>query len=176
MIAKITAPDLARDCGSAALQMAAHREYKTEIDARQEAFDRFVNTGKALITDGHFLADEIQDKVDTLTQRRQLLLESFKRREDIYEQNMDALLFERDAAQLESWLESRRKLLAQEELGNSITEVEELIRHHEDFAKTLDAQDPKAEALKRSTLVSNFFFFLIQFVHFYCNLNLKKMI
>jgi spectrin beta len=52
-------------------------------------------------------------------------------------------------------LESREKILAHEELGSSISEVEELIRRHEDFTKTLDAQDQKAEALKRITLVRN---------------------
>ena len=68
MIAKITAPDLARDVTSAELQLAAHKEYKAEIDARKEAFDRFVLTGNGLIADGHFLADEIQDKVYRIDQ------------------------------------------------------------------------------------------------------------
>lgn len=134
--------------------MAGHREYQKEIEARKEPFDRFVQMGEALIGRGHFLAEEIQDKVTTLTQRRHQLLETWQRREEIYLRNMDALLFERDAAQLESWLESREKLLAHENLGSSISEVEELIRRHEDFTKTLDAQDQKAEALKRITLVN----------------------
>lgn len=153
MIAKITAPELARDSASAALQLAGHRECQTEIEARKEPFDCFVHMGEALIGKGHFMAEEIHDKVTTLTQRRQQLLETWQRREEIYLQNMDALLFERDASQLESWLQSREKLLAHEELGSSIPEVEELIRRHDDFAKTLDAQDQKAEALKRITLV-----------------------
>ncbi|XP_046630760.1 spectrin beta chain, non-erythrocytic 1-like isoform X4 [Daphnia pulicaria] len=157
MIAKITAPELARECASAALQLAGHREYQTEIEARKEPFDRFVHMGEALIGKGHFMAEEIQDKVMTLTQRRHQLLETWQRREEIYLRNMDALLFERDASQLESWLESREKILAHEELGSSISEVEELIRRHEDFAKTLDAQDQKAEALKRITLLEKAF-------------------
>ena len=160
MIAKITAPDLARDVTSAELQLAAHKEYKAEIDARKEAFERFIHTGNGLIADGHFLADEIQDKVQTLTQRRELLIESGKRREDIYLQNLDALYFERDAAQLELWLISREKLLVPDNLGSSILEVEDLIRRHEDFEKTLEAQDDKATALKRTTLVKIDFYFL----------------
>ena len=54
MIAKITAPDLARDVTSAELQLAAHKEYKAEIDARKEAFERFIRTGNGLIADGKF--------------------------------------------------------------------------------------------------------------------------
>lgn len=153
MVAKITAPELARDSASAGLQLAGHREYQTEIKARKEPFERFVSTGEAFISNGHFMSEEIHEKIMTLTQRRHQLLETWQRREEIYLRNMDALLFERDAAQLESWLESREKLLAHEELGSSIAEVEELIRRHEDFTKTLDAQDQKAEALKRITLV-----------------------
>lgn len=161
MIAKITAPELARDATSAALQLATHKEYQAEIDARKEVSDRFVKTGECLIVDGHFMADEIQDKISTLTQRRKLLLETSQRREEIYLQNLDALLFERDASQLETWLKSREKLLAPEELGSSLTEVEELIRRHEDFEKTLEAQDQKAEALKRITLVTLQFYVLL---------------
>lgn len=153
MIAKITAPDLARDSTSAALQVAAHREYYTEIDGRKGAFDKFIKTGRALIADGHFMSEEIEDKILTLTQRHELLLSSGQRREDIYQQNLDALNFERDAAVLEAWLESRDKILKDDNVGISIAEVEELIRRHEDFEKTLDAQDEKAEALKRITMV-----------------------
>lgn len=175
MIAKITAPDLARDCVSAAQQVAAHREYYAEIDGRKGAFDKFIKTGRALIADGHFMADEIEDKILTLSQRHELLLSSGQRREDIYQQNVDALNFERDAAQLESWLISREKLLAHDQVGGSIAEVEELIRRHEDFEKTLDAQNEKAEALKRITLVCGHvisipsFRFLVSFLLIFCN-------
>lgn len=156
MIAKITAPDLARDLASASQQIATNREYYAEIDARKGAFDKFIQTGRALIADGHFMADEIEDKILTLTQRHDQLLSSGQRREDIYQQNVDALEFERDAAQLESWLKSREKLLADDIVGDSIAEVEELIRRHEDFEKTLEAQKDMAEALKRTTMASRF--------------------
>ncbi|EFX81309.1 hypothetical protein DAPPUDRAFT_242481 [Daphnia pulex] len=151
MIAKITAPELARECASAALQLAGHREYQTEIEARKEPFDGFVHMGEALIGKGHFMAEEIQDKVMTLTQRRHQLLETWQRREEIYLRNTDALLFERDSSSLPI---SNR---AHEELGSSISEVEDLIRRHEDFAITLDAQDKKAEASKRITLLEKAF-------------------
>ncbi len=43
--------------------------------------------------DGHFMVDEIREKITALTQRRKLLLETSQRREEIYLQNLDALLF-----------------------------------------------------------------------------------
>ena len=154
MIAKITAPELARDLPSAVQQVAAHREYYAEIDGRKGAFDKFIKTGRALIADGHFMAEEIEDKIQALTQRHEQLLSSGQRREDIYQQNVDALSFERDAAQLESWLAAREKFLADDHVGDSIAEVEDLIRRHEDFEKILEAQNEMAEALKRTTMAS----------------------
>lgn len=45
-------------------------------------------------------------------------------------------------------------MLHDEKLGDSIHQVEELIRKHEDFEKTIEAQEEKCNALKRITLVS----------------------
>jgi hypothetical protein len=97
MIDKMTAPELARERANIALQLAGHREYQTEIEARKELFDLFIHMGEALIGKRYFMAEEIQEKVMILTQRRHQLLETLQRKEEIYLWNMDTLLFERDA-------------------------------------------------------------------------------
>ena len=38
-------------------------------------------------------------------------------------------------------------------VGTSITEVEELIRRHDDFLKTIESQEDKFDALRRTTRV-----------------------
>lgn len=45
-------------------------------------------------------------------------------------------------------------MLHDEKLGDSINQVEELIRKHDDFEKTIEAQEEKCNALKRITLVN----------------------
>lgn len=59
---------------------------------------------------------------------------------------------------MEKWISSREAMLQDEKLGDSIHQVEELIRKHEDFEKTIEAQEEKCNALKRITLVSFCFF------------------
>lgn len=59
---------------------------------------------------------------------------------------------------MEKWICSREAMLQDEKLGDSIHQVEELIRKHEDFEKTIDAQEEKCIALKRVTLVSHLYF------------------
>jgi uncharacterized protein YoxC len=154
MIAKVTAPELARDLASAELQLSTHEEYTSEVEVRIEAINRFIRTGNDLIANGHFLAEDIQDKVHTISQRLEVLQSSSKRRKEIYEQNLDAQKFEQEASQLEAWIQTREKLLQPDELGASIAEVEEFIRRHEDFQKTIEAQEENANGLRRITLVS----------------------
>ena len=55
--------------------------------------------------------------------------------------------------QLEAWLASREAMLEGAELGDSVDAVEELIRKHEDFEKTILAQGEKFKAIQRLTLV-----------------------
>jgi hypothetical protein len=55
--------------------------------------------------------------------------------------------------QLESWLVAREAMLAQAEMGDSVDAVDELIRKHEDFEKTVIAQGEKFRNIQRLTMV-----------------------
>jgi anti-sigma-K factor RskA len=63
-------------------------------------------------------------------------------------------MFKRDAEMCDAWLSAREPVLHDPDLGESIPEVEELIRKHEDFEKTVEAQEEKFAALKRITMVT----------------------
>lgn len=53
----------------------------------------------------------------------------------------------------ETWIESREAVVKDDEMGESIPEVEELIRRHEDFLKAIDAQEDKLDPIRRITMV-----------------------
>ena len=55
--------------------------------------------------------------------------------------------------QLEAWLSGREGVLKDENVGDSIDAVEELLRKHGDFEKLVYAQEDKFNAIKRKTLV-----------------------
>lgn len=63
-------------------------------------------------------------------------------------------LFLRDTHVFEAWIESRESVVKDDQMGDSINEVEELIRCHDDFLKTIDAQEDKLDPIKRFTMVS----------------------
>ena len=66
-------------------------------------------------------------------------------------------VFKRDADLLENWLISRETLMHEGKLGETIAQVEDLIRKHEDFEKTVQAQEEKFNALQRVTMVGTQF-------------------
>ncbi|KAK2588759.1 hypothetical protein KPH14_001641 [Odynerus spinipes] len=157
MVAKVTAPELARDVPGAEALISRHNEYKTEMDTRKEAFEKFYKIGQELIEQGHFLGKEIEEKISVLRLRKQILVDTWEQRRLIYEQNLDTQLFKRDAETLENWIVSREPMLNDGKLGESIPQVEELIRKHEDFEKTIEAQEERFNALKRITMLEKAF-------------------
>ncbi|XP_031782461.2 spectrin beta chain, non-erythrocytic 1 isoform X3 [Nasonia vitripennis] len=157
MVAKVTAPELARDVPGAEALISRHNEYRAEIDTHDDAFSKFYKTGQALVQQGHFLAKEIQEKVSVLRQRSQILEETWEQRKLIYEQNLDTQTFKRDAETLENWIASREPMLRDEQYGESIPQVEELIMKHQDFEKTIEAQEEKFNAIKRITMLEKAF-------------------
>uniref|UniRef100_A0A2R5L953 Putative spectrin beta chain non-erythrocytic 5 isoform x6 n=1 Tax=Ornithodoros turicata TaxID=34597 RepID=A0A2R5L953_9ACAR len=156
-MARITSDDLARDVAGAEALLARHRETRGEIDGRAESFSRFVATGEAIIASGHFMSDEVRDRIQRLTELRDLLLLTWERRNVIYVQSHDLQLFLRDAEQLEAWLSSRETLLRDGDFGDSIASVEELIRKHDDFMKTVEAQEERFNTIKRITKLEEAF-------------------
>ncbi|XP_066591797.1 spectrin beta chain, non-erythrocytic 5 isoform X2 [Prorops nasuta] len=157
MIAKVTAPELATDVQGAEALISRHKEYKAEIDTHKDMFDKFYETGDKLIKQGHFLAKEIEDKISVLQQRQQILNDTWEQRKIIYEQNLDTQLFKREAETLENWIISREPMLHDGKLGDSIPQVEDLIRKHEDFEKTIEAQEERFTALRRITMLEQAF-------------------
>lgn len=59
MMAIIMAEEIARDLPSAELMMTRCKEHKAEIDSRQDAVNKFLDTGKVMIENGHFLSEEV---------------------------------------------------------------------------------------------------------------------
>lgn len=157
MLAKITAPDLAKDVSGAEMLITKIKEHQTEVESRHDAFEKFYKDGQKLIDQKHFLSNEVQDKIAILEQRKSLLDATLVRRKELYELNIDTQQFLREAEILENWLISREIQLKDVKLGDSITQVEDLIRKHDDFEKTVAAQEEKFVGLKRITLLEKLF-------------------
>ncbi|KAK3088368.1 hypothetical protein FSP39_018301 [Pinctada imbricata] len=147
MKAIISADDLAKDVAGAEALVERHGEHKGEIDAREDSFKSTTEAGQRLVNANHYAADEIRDKLSTLSSEKTSLLELWEERKILYDQCMDLQLFYRDMEHADAWMTKQEAFLANEDLGDSLDSVEALIKKHEDFEKSLAAQDEKIKML-----------------------------
>ncbi|KPJ18807.1 Spectrin beta chain, brain 4 [Papilio machaon] len=155
MIARVTAPELAADVAGGERLLARHRDMRAEIDAKEDAFHTLYSDGEKLVREGHFMANEIEERVSTLRSRQGALEAAWRARATVYERHLDALIFLRDADSLEHWILTRMPLVRDGKYGNSVAQTEELINRHRDLEETIESQKDKFNALKRITLVNN---------------------
>ncbi|XP_037798638.1 spectrin alpha chain-like isoform X2 [Penaeus monodon] len=147
MRAIISADELAKDVAGAEALLERHQEHKGEIDAREDSFKSTHAAGEMLVEKDHHAATEVKEKLSTLTQEKAALLALWEERRILYEQCMDLQLFYRDTEQADTWMAKQEAFLENEDLGDSIDSVEALIKKHEDFEKSLAAQEEKIKAL-----------------------------
>lgn len=147
MKAVISADELAKDVAGAEALLERHQEHKGEIDAREDSFKQTTESGRNLLEREHYAAAEIQEKLAALENDKSSLLSLWEDRRILYEQCMDLQLFYRDTEQADTWMAKQEAFLANEDLGDSLDSVEALIKKHEDFEKSLAAQEEKIKAL-----------------------------
>ncbi|XP_067134094.1 spectrin alpha chain-like isoform X2 [Centruroides vittatus] len=143
----ISADDLAKDVAGAEALLERHQEHRGEIDAREDSFRVTAETGKMLLDMDHYAIEEVKEKLVLLASEKQSLMMLWEERRILYEQCMDLQLFYRDTDQADTWMAKQEAFLANDDLGDSLDSVEALIKKHEDFEKSLAAQEEKIKAL-----------------------------
>ena len=145
--AVISADELAKDVNGAEALLERHAEHKSEIDAREDSFRATAEAGKILLDNNHYASDDVQQKLVQLAEEKTLLLQLWEERRILYEQCMDLQLFYRDTEQADTWMAKQEAFLNNQDLGDSLDSVEAMIKKHEDFEKSLAAQEEKIKAL-----------------------------
>ncbi|XP_071744788.1 spectrin beta chain isoform X3 [Lepeophtheirus salmonis] len=140
-----------RDVSGVELLMNNHQGHKCEIDAREDNFSHCLGLGKELLSRNHYASEDIKAKLGDLTSQRNFMLHKWEERWEHLQLILEVYQFARDAAVAEAWLIAQDPYLKSEELGQTIDEVENLIKKHEAFEKAAAAQEDRFVALERLT-------------------------
>merc|ERR1712106_1061142 len=140
-----------RDVSGVELLMDNHQGHKAEIDAREDNFGDLYSLGKELLSMSHYASNEIKEKLRELTDKRNGMIHRWEERWEHLQLILEVYQFARDAAVAEAWLMAQDPYLKSEELGQTIDEVENLIKKHEAFEKAAAAQEERFAALERLT-------------------------
>merc|ERR1719391_525107 len=140
-----------RDVSGVELLMNNHQGHKAEIDAREDNFGDVLSLGKELLSRSHYASYEIKEKLVELTDKRNGMIHRWEERWEHLQLILEVYQFARDAAVAEAWLIAQDPYLKSEEYGQTIDEVENLIKKHEAFEKAAAAQEERFAALERLT-------------------------
>ena len=151
MIAIINAEEVPKDLPGAEALVTRSKEHKAEIDTRKDAVDKFLHMGQMMIQNGHFLSEEIQEKVNDLNDAWNTLLSTYETYRVLCEHILEAQQLKNEMETLEAWINIREPTMKDKNFGESITAVEELLRRQNDFEKTVDSQDDKFKSIIRRT-------------------------
>uniref|UniRef100_A0A667Z3G6 Spectrin beta chain n=1 Tax=Myripristis murdjan TaxID=586833 RepID=A0A667Z3G6_9TELE len=153
VIRLIEAQEKPRDVSSVELLMNNHQGIKAEIDARNDSFTSCIELGKALLARKHYASEEIKEKLLQLTDKRKDMIDKWEDRWEWLRLVLEVHQFSRDAGVAEAWLLGQEPYLSSREMGQSVDEVEKLIKRHEAFEKSAATWEERFSALERLTTV-----------------------
>ncbi|XP_078593456.1 spectrin beta chain, non-erythrocytic 1-like isoform X50 [Branchiostoma floridae x Branchiostoma japonicum] len=151
IIRQINTDERPRDVSGVELLMDNHRSVEAEINARDESFAECIQLGNSLIERQHYASKDVEEKLVQLKEERKTMVDAWERRWDFLQIMLEVYQFARDASQAEAWLMSVHGYLNKENLGDSVAEVEKLIKKHEAFEKSTGTQVERFTALERLT-------------------------
>ncbi|XP_066482056.1 spectrin beta chain, non-erythrocytic 1 isoform X2 [Tiliqua scincoides] len=151
VIRQIEAQEKPRDVSSVELLMNNHQGIKAEIDARNDSFTACIELGKSLLARKHYASEEIKEKLLQLTEKRKEMIDKWEDRWEWLRLILEVHQFSRDASVAEAWLLGQEPYLSSREIGQSVDEVEKLIKRHEAFEKSAATWDERFSALERLT-------------------------
>ncbi|XP_039594856.1 spectrin beta chain, non-erythrocytic 1 isoform X2 [Polypterus senegalus] len=151
VIRLIEAQEKPRDVSSVELLMNNHQGIKAEIDARNDSFTTCIELGKSLLARKHYASEEIKEKLLQLTDKRKDMIDKWEDRWEWLRLILEVHQFSRDAGVAEAWLLGQEPYLSSREMGQSVDEVEKLIKRHEAFEKSAATWEERFSALERLT-------------------------
>ncbi|XP_061173790.1 spectrin beta chain-like isoform X5 [Saccostrea echinata] len=140
-----------RDVSGVDLLINNHQSLKAEIDAREENFAICINLGKNLLERNHYRSDEVREKLIQLTTERQDMNDQWADRWEHLQLILEIYQFARDAAVAEAWLMAQEPYLQNQDYGDTLDAVENLIKKHESFEKSAATQEERFAALEKLT-------------------------
>lgn len=161
-IAIITANDLATTYNDGVYLLQKHEDLYKDISGRISDMDAFSAKCKEAMKSIIFQTEKLQAMISSLTKRRNFLLECWVSRKDVYKQHLDFLKWQSEINSIEAWLNEKQPLLATDHTGDTIDEVEELLRRHAELEELLGFENDRVDRICRLTIIvrQNVFLFV----------------
>nr|XP_056701927.1 spectrin beta chain, non-erythrocytic 4 [Euleptes europaea] len=153
VICQIGTGEKPRDVSSVEVLMNYHQGLKSEIETRNRNIATCAELGKTLVLKKSPAAEEIKVHLEKLMTKKKEMIDKWDRHWEWLQQMLEVHQFAQEAVVADAWLNAQEPLLKSRELGNSVDEVEQLIRRHEAFRKAAAAWEERFSSLRRLTTI-----------------------
>ncbi|XP_056332566.1 spectrin beta chain, erythrocytic isoform X2 [Danio aesculapii] len=151
ILQQIETQEKPRDVSSVELLMKYHQGIRAEIETRGPKFNQCVQLGQALLERKHKDSAEIKEKLMQLVEKRKEMMLKWDDRWDWLRLLLEVCQFARDASVAEAWLIAQEPYVASKDVGQTVDEVEKLLKRHEAFEKSTATWEERFSALERLT-------------------------
>lgn len=132
--------DRARDVETAENLLKQHNELGDEIKSRNDEFMEVIALGKQLEARNPNL-NEVTDLMSRLTIEQDVIYNSWLIKQKQLQQGVELQVFNREADKIDATTKGHEAFLEYTDIGNSLDDVEAIIKRHNDFENTLAAQN-----------------------------------
>ena len=145
-----TTTTTAKDVSGPEVLIERHVEHRSELESRDDTLAKTVAQGRRFVDETPFDDNKqlVNERIAQLESERARLGELWRHNQELFAHSLQVQMFMRDAEQADAWIGKQDAFLANETLGDSLDDVEALIKKHDDFDKSLAAQEDKAKFLE----------------------------
>uniref|UniRef100_A0A674P2M7 Spectrin beta chain n=1 Tax=Takifugu rubripes TaxID=31033 RepID=A0A674P2M7_TAKRU len=148
IICQIGTGEKPRDVSSVEVLMNYHQSLKSEVEARSRSTLECIEMGKTLLAVRN---PAIKEKLEKVVAKQHELSEKWDKHWEVLQQLLEVHQFAQEAVVAEAWLTAQEPLIKSSQLGESVDEVEQLIRRHEAFRKAAATWEERFSSLRRLT-------------------------
>lgn len=153
IICQIGTGEKPRDVSTVEVLMNYHQGLKSEIETHNKDIAACMDLGKTLVLNKSPASEEIKVHLERLMTKKKEMTDKWDRHWEWLHQMLEVHQFAQEAVVADAWLTAQEPLLKSRELGNSVDEVEQLIRRHEAFRKAAAAWEERFSSLRRLTTI-----------------------
>ncbi|NXF34969.1 SPTN5 protein, partial [Nyctibius bracteatus] len=118
-----------------------------DIAARRDRLQELVVTAQQFQKEKHFLADELEERVDQLVQRYKSLQDPLQERRGILEASRLQYQFFRDVDEELAWVHEKLTMASSRDYGQSLATVQSLQEKHQNLENEISSRDALTKAV-----------------------------
>jgi spectrin alpha len=128
--------------------MKKHQALLAEIAGHDPRIQSVGEQGNTMVSEGHFAADDIKQKINGLEEKWKQLNDKANQRKVDLEDSLQAQQYFADANEAESWMREKEPIIGNTDYGKDEDSAEALLKKHQALLSDVDAYRPVIEGLR----------------------------